>query len=318
MSKPIALITGGTGSVGPALVQSLTAVGYRVRLFSRTAPSDPLPNDAEFISGDITDAWAVADALKGVQVVFHLAALLHIPNPSPSLHNRYQQINVEGTRIVAEQASKAHVQKFIYFSTVKVYGTRKNIGITENFTPQPDTIYARTKLAGEQAALSIEGLEATILRLSAVYGPRLKGSWRRLSQAISKGWFIPIGNLQNRHSLTFVDDVARAALLVAANDGAPYRVYNVVGHESPTIEEILSAIYAANGRQLPALRLPRSLAVSGVEILERVSRLFGKQAPLSREAVRQLIEDEVYDGSRLRKLGFDPSVTLEEGWKRSG
>src|SRR5258708_14668454 len=177
MSGKIALIIGATGAIGPALVRCLITNGYSVRTYGKdSAAPDLFPDGVTQLYGDINDSRAVSDALRGVDVVFHLAALLHISNPAPELEKQYQRINVEGSRNVSEVAAKMGVQRLIYFSTVKEYGIQRRELVNESIVPHPKTLYARSKLDGENVVLSTPNLQSTVLRLSAVYGPRLKGT----------------------------------------------------------------------------------------------------------------------------------------------
>ncbi len=318
MSGEIALVTGATGALGPALVTHLLRNGYTVRSFARHPPAPSLIplREVEHVSGDVTDPTTVAQALNGVHVVFHLAALLHIENPAQDMAPRYRLVNVDGSRIVAEEAAKAGVRRLVYFSTVKVYGICQREPVTELHPTNPKTIYAQTKLEGERAVRAVEGLETVVLRLSAVYGPRLRGSWARLVRAIQRGWFLPIGNLQNVHSLTYVSDVARAAQLAAEHPGVAGGIYNVVGHETPTMREVLEAIYGLSGGRLPAMRIPARLALLSAHVAEKGMALANRRSPVTPDSVRQLIQDEAYSGAALRSLGFDTSVSLEEGWRQ--
>ena len=317
MPAPTALITGATGTLGPALAAHLSAAGWTVRATSRHAPPPGLlPADVPHFPADITDSAALTQALAGVDVVFHLAALLHIRHPDPGLEAEYERINVAGTRAVAEGAARAGVRRLVLFSTVKVYGTAQRLPVTEAQPPRPRTAYARTKLAGEAAARAVPGLEVVVLRLAATYGPRMVGSWATLTGAIQRGRYVPVGRLDNLRSLTCVADVARAALLAATAPPAAGGVFNLVGHEAASMRDILAAIYAAQGRALPVLRIPASLALSGAWVLDRGLGLLGRHIGLG-EALRQLTGDEVYSGAALRDLGFAPSVTLAEGWAKT-
>lgn len=310
------LVTGATGAVGPTLVQQLLANGYSVRTYSRhQVTSDLLPLQVDQRCGDLLDSRAVADALKGISTVFHLAAKLHIENPSPALTEEYRRVNVTGSRIMAEQAAEAGVGRFIYFSTVKVYGVHQYPPIKENHPIRPKTAYAQTKYEGELEVQQIAGLETVILRLSAVYGPRLRGAWARLIKAVQHRWFIPIGSLTNRRSLTYVEDTARVAILAAQHPQTPGHIYNVVGHSAPTQHEIMAAIYAACEQTVPSLRLPASVAQLGAGALETVFKMAGKHSPITRETISQFVEDETYSSEALSAIGFTPSVSLEEGWR---
>jgi nucleoside-diphosphate-sugar epimerase len=317
MSGKSALITGATGAIGPSLVALLLANGYVVRTYSRQPPIPGLlPVNVEHFCGDINDRETLASALTKVDVVFHLAAKLHLENPSPDMEAEYRRVNVDGTRTVAEQAAYAGVRRFIHFSTVKVYGTQRREPVTEAHSPQPKTLYARTKLEGEWTAQSINGLETVVLRLSPVYGPRLKGSWNRLVRAIRKGIFLPIGNLQNVRSLTYVDDVARAAQFAAESSRTAGEVCNVVGHEIVTMSEIYQAIYTACGRTMPAIRLPTWSASIGGLVLEKLTAFAGRQSLMTADGVRQLVESETYSGQKLRSYGFRPLSPWHESWHR--
>src|SRR5690554_915924 len=116
-----ALVTGVSGTVGPTLVRHLLAAGHRVRVLLRSEPEAGLLSaEAEQMRGDVTDAASLIPAVEGVDVVFHLAAKLHINNPSPELAKEYHRVNVEGTRNVARAAREAGVRRFIHFSTINV------------------------------------------------------------------------------------------------------------------------------------------------------------------------------------------------------
>jgi len=318
MSKGIALVTGATGAIGPSLVNYLLNHGYVVRSYGLDEPAPGLfAEQIEHFTGDINDEAHLSKALVGVDVVFHLAALLHIENPDPELAPQYYRVNVDGSRLVAEQAARAGVRRLVYFSTVKVYGVRQREPVTEDDPACPQSIYAQTKLAGEEAVHTVTGIETCVLRLSAVYGPRLKGSWSRLVDAIERRRFVPIGDLQNVHSLTFVDDVAQAALLVGHHPHAINQIYNVVGYETPTLQDILKAIYSALGRKMPSFTIPTPVALVGSNIIGRSCKLIGKQSALTAEAVHQLTVNEVYSGYKLSQLGFNPVLTLKQSWQQT-
>ncbi|MBN1679021.1 MAG: NAD-dependent epimerase/dehydratase family protein [Anaerolineae bacterium] len=318
MSTHNALVTGATGAIGPSLVNCLLREGYTVRSYGLDEPSPGLfVAPVEHITGDINDPERLSQAVAGMDTVFHLAALLHIEDPPSGLAARYQLINVDGSRVVAEQAGQAGVRRLVYFSTVKVYGVQSRTPVTEDHATNPTTLYANTKLEGEHAVKSVPDLETTILRLSAVFGPRLKGAWSRLVRAIEHGWFVPVGSQQNQHSLTYVDDVARAAAMIATLPQAANQTLNVVGYETPTMADILAAIYAALDKRIPAAHIPGWAAFSGAALIELGMHAFGKQSPVTREAVNHLIKDEVYSGAALRQLGFQSELSLPERWRNT-
>ena len=113
-------------------------------------------------------------------------------------------------------------------------------------TLQPDTFYARTKLSAEQIVLNARGADdqplGTVLRLGAVYGSRIKGNYERLTHALARHRFIPIGSGPNRRTLVYDKDVGRAAALSVTHPAAAGRVFNVTDGEFHTLNEIIESI----------------------------------------------------------------------------
>lgn len=310
---PSALVTGATGAIGVSLVHALLTAKWHVRTLSRTA--QPWLN-VEHMQGDLLDESLIKRAVEGIDVVFHLAALLHIENPSPTLEASYYRINTDATEQLAQAAYSAGVSRFTFFSTVKVYGTRSKHPLDESHPTNPQSAYAKSKLSAEQRLQSV-GIPWTILRLSPVYGPRMKGSWARMMRAIERGFFLPVGDLTNVHSLSHVDDVVQAAIFTATHSESSDQAYNLVMQETPSMQQILQAMYASVGRPMPKLRLPVPLVLSAASAADGLLGLIGKRSPISRTALIQLVDDEAYSGQKLRSLGFEPTVRLEEGWRHS-
>lgn len=308
-----ALVTGATGAIGISLVHALLAAKWRVRTLSRT--TSPKLN-IEHIQGDLLDESLIKGAVEGIDVVFHLAALLHIENPSPALEASYYRINTDATEQLAQAAYAAGVGRFVFFSTVKVYGTRSKHPIDESHSTSPLSVYAKSKLLAEQQLQAV-GIPWTVLRLSPVYGPRMKGSWARMMRAIERGFFLPVGNLTNVHSLSHVDDVVQAAIFAATHSESSDQTYNLVTQETPSMQQILQAMYASVGRPMPELRLPVPLILGAVSVADGLLGLIGKRSPVSRTAMIQLVDDEAYSGQKLRSLGFQPTVSIDEGWRYS-
>lgn len=306
------MLTGASGVLGPVVAAHLRAQGCTVRTLSRRElPALPL-----HVTCEITDAAGVARAVDGVDAVVHLAAKLHIENPSAALAGEYERVNVEGTRVVAEAAQAAGVRRFVYISTVKVYGKQQELPVDEMETPSPMTIYAQTKYAGEQEAQGA-GLEYVTLRLSAVYGAQVRGSWAKLIGAIRRGLFVPVGDGSNLRTLTYEADVAAAIALALESDAMANNVYNVAGFEAVTMDAILRSIYGVFGRSVPRVRVPKGLATAGVSAAERAFALAGRHSLLPVEAFQQLVESEVYSGAKLRALGFAPKLPFDETWRQA-
>ena len=315
------LVTGATGAVGPRVVQALREAGYRVRTLSLGAPSAGLLlDDVEVRIGDITDAAVVQAAMEDVEAVIHLAALLHIVNPPSTLRGEYERVNVGGTAAVVNAALSAGVRRVVLFSTIAVYGCATGQILTEDTLPQPDTFYAQSKLAAEQLVLQARRPDGqplgAVLRPGAVYGARARGNYRRLVQALARGRFIPLGDGHNRRTLIYDYDLAQAAVLAAQHPAAAGRIYNVSDGQFHTLNQIISAICAAMGRQPPRFSVPLGPTRVVAGVLEDVLRLVGHTSPIGRATVDKYVEDVAVDSRRVQtELGFAPRFDLYTGWR---
>ncbi len=315
------LVTGATGAVGPQIVKALLTDGYFVRTFSIDKPQlKEWSGDVEVITGDITDFAAVQTAMQDVDAVIHLAALLHIVNPTPSMQRKYESINVGGTDAVVRAAIQERVKRIVLFSTITVYGVSNRGIITESTPPNPDTFYAQTKLAAENIVMEAKGTDGrqigTILRFGAIYGSRIKGNYRRLLKSLAKGYFIPFGSGSNRRTLIYVKDVAQAAIVALKHTNAAGRIFNVSDGEYHTLNHIIETICYALDRKPPRFSLPVGPMRFVVGAVEKISGLFGYSPPITRATIDKYIEDIAVDGSLFQKqLGFVPQYDLLSGWK---
>ena len=161
-----------------------------------------------------------------MNVVFHLAAKLHINDPSPQLAAEYRRVNVEGTAQLAEAARLAGVRRLVIFSTINVYGCSPPGALLDEQSPLcGDSCYAASKIEAEKIALTT--LPAVVLRLAAVYGPSMKGNYPRLLRALQQRRFAFVGKGDNRRTLVHLEDVCAASLLAAEHPRAVGQIYNV-------------------------------------------------------------------------------------------
>lgn len=214
-------MTGADGFIGSHLVERLVLEGAHVRAFcfynSRGSlgwlddAERPVRDALDVRLGDIRDARFVAEALDGVQVVFHLAALIAIPY-SYSAAASFIDTNVTGTLNVLEASRRAGVERVIHTSTSEVYGTPATLPITEAHPLHAQSPYAASKVAADQLASAFHasyGLPVTVLRPFNTYGPRQ--SMRAvlptmLRQLLAGQTEIKLGRLDPRRDLTYVED----------------------------------------------------------------------------------------------------------------
>jgi nucleoside-diphosphate-sugar epimerase len=321
---PFILITGATGAVGPLVVNAFHDAGYFIRTLSidPTPPVGIWPVGIETRVGDVTEKSVVQAAMKDVGFVIHLAAILHMVNPRPELRAKYERINVGGTATVVEAAVKAGVRRIVLFSTISVYGPSCGCAINEKSPTHPDTFYAQTKRAAEHIVLDARAVDGqplgTVLRLGAVYGSRIKGNYERLTHALARHRFIPIGNGLNRRTLVYDKDVGRAAVLAVSHPASAGRIYNVTDGTFHTLKDIIGSICYAIGRKPPRLSLPTGLSRVSAGLLEKAGRSIGLKLPAIRAMIDKYTEDIAVDGSLIQKeLGFTPQYDLKTGWEET-
>lgn len=311
------LVTGATGALGPAMLEALFLAGWEVRALVRR-PDAVLPAAVERSVGDLSDRVALAAAVRDTDAVVHLAALLHITDPPPAMRAQYHEVNVAGTRHLAAAAAEAGVRRLVVASTAALYGPTM-VPADEATPPHPDSLYSESKLAAESAALAVHRagtLDVSVLRLSAVYGPGIKGNYWRLLRALAVGRFVPLGSGLSRRSLVYESDAAAAFVQALRHPAAAGRVYNVSDGSPHQLREIVRSMCDALGRREPSLRIPVAPALVGARLIESATRALGRTPPVTTAAIHKYLESSVIDSSRIaRELGFAPQVNLAAGWR---
>jgi UDP-glucose 4-epimerase len=317
------LVTGATGAVAPQVVKSLHDAGYRLRVLVHRKPLNAaMPPGIEFVPGDITDPDSMKTAVQGMNYIVHMAALLHVVNPRPESRAEYYRINVDGVRIISEQAYKCGVDRMILFSTIAVYGRGNGRLLTEDSPLNPDTLYGETKLAAERIVIASQRQDGlpmgVVLRLAAVYGADVKGNYRTLVHALARGRFVPLGKGDNRRTVVYDKDVAQATLLALESPIAIGKVYNVTDGETHTVRAINHTICNALGRHPPRVYLPLKPVQIVISLLEKAAYLLGRTPPISRAMIDKYVEDVAVDGSLIQsELGFRPAYNLDSGWREA-
>jgi UDP-glucose 4-epimerase len=247
------LVTGADGFIGSHLAERLVAEGASVRVFclynSRGSAGwlDDIPGttrqrlDIRF--GDIRDAGFVEAATAGIEVVFHLAALIAIPY-SYAAPESFIDTNVRGTLNALEAARSAGVRRFVQTSTSEVYGTPIELPIRETHPLQAQSPYAASKIAADQLALSFQrsfGLPAVVLRPFNTYGPRQSDRAvlpTMIRQLLAGRREVRLGRLDPRRDLTFVADTVEGFVRAATADGIDGRTIQLGTGRTTSIGEL--------------------------------------------------------------------------------
>ena len=322
-----AVVTGGGGFLGRAIVEMLLERGDEVAILSRSRYPEVEALGAEGLSFDLSqDCPGLAEALAGADVVFHVAARAGVWGPREA----FWSINVDGTRRVMEAARAAGVGRFVYTSSPSaVWSGDDEVGLSEADCPYPETYlttYPETKAAAERLVLGAadgEGFATTALRPHLIWGPGDPHLVPRVLERGRAGRLRIVGEGKNRVGLTYVDNAAWAHLLAAdalapgsANDG---KAYFITDDEPVVLWEWINTLFAALGVPPVTKRVSTAMAVRAGAAAEWVWRTFGRpgEPPMTRFVARQLSTHHHYDLSAARHdFGYQQKVDPEVGWER--
>jgi nucleoside-diphosphate-sugar epimerase len=316
-----ALITGGTGFIGSRLALRCRAEGMQVLALGLRRVKAEAENAAE-LAGlgvevrevPVSDPAALAAAMRGVDVVFHLAAAQHEANVPDEY---FRAINVDGTRNVLEAALSARVARVVHASTIGVYRWRPGDTVSESTPLEPDHVYGITKLAGEQVVREYMGrLPCAIARISETYGPGDRRLLKLYAQA-QRGFCLQIGGGANLHHLVFIDDLVTGLLLAARSPSAPGRSFVLAGPEAVTSRAMLEAVLRSLDRDGRILPLPLAPLMAAARALEGVLRPLGVQPPLHPRRMDFFRRSFAFTLEEAKELGYQPRVGLDEGMQET-
>jgi nucleoside-diphosphate-sugar epimerase len=308
------LVTGATGFMGTSLVHRLLAERERVRMLVRSpTKAKPLTDaGAEAIVGDVTDPAAVAEAVDGTRLVYHLAGRL-FESCVPA--REYHAIHVEGTKLLLERCVQSGVERFVHCSTTGVLGVTGDGPADERAPYRPTNAYEATKAEAEQMvrARSRDGFPAVIARPGLVYGP---GDLHLLPffRAVLRRRFRPIGRRPVWLHPTYIDDMTEALVRCARCEEAVGDCFHLAGREPVPLAGLAEAIARAGGTRLPRGHIPLPAAHAVAAVGDRLPGELRRSAPLTTSRLDFLTHSRVYDVTKAeRMLGFAASTDLTTG-----
>jgi nucleoside-diphosphate-sugar epimerase len=321
-----ALVTGGGGFLGGAIVRLLLAKGAQVRVLARGEYPELAALGADCRRGSIEDPKAVSAACGGCDTVFHAAAKVGMWGP----YKEFYAANVEGTANLLAAAKAAGAARFVFTSTPSVIFPGGDVEGWNESSPYPekfDSFYARTKALAEKLVLAADSpLFSTVsLRPHLVWGP---GRDHMISTIIEKGKagrLRRIGDFNRLIDVTYIDDAARAHWLAAERlrPGAACagKAYFISQGDPRPNWDIVNMILAAAGIPPVTRKVPYAAARAAAAALEAFWRLTGARGepPLTLFVLQQLTCAHWFDISAARRdLGYGPEVSVEEGMRRLG
>ena len=319
-----ALVTGGGGFLGGAVVRALVARGDEVVSLARSDYPALRELGVQTVRGDLADPPAVLSAAQGCDVVLHVAAKAGIWGSAAD----FERSNVEGTRSVVAACRTLGISRLVHTSTPSVVHDGGSIAGGDESLPYArhfSSDYPRTKAVAERLVLGAadDALATVALRPHLVWGPGDTQLVPRILQRARAGRLRLVAGGTAVIDTTYVDD-AVAAHLDAADRLAPGaacsgRAYFITSGEPRPVRDVVNAILAAAGLPPETRSVPLPVAEAAGGALERVWRLLRRQddPPMTRFLARQLATDHWFDISAARRdLGYAPAVGLDEGFRR--
>ncbi len=318
------LVTGGSGFIGTALSRRLLSAGHGVRILALRNTAAEIANveelvqrGAQFIEGSVDDEACRREALAGVNVVHHIAAVMREADIPDSA---FWKINVDATKNLVAECRALKVERFVYCSTMGVTGDTRGTRVDETAPYRPKDIYTRTKAATEEWLLDEvgrTGFPATAVRPADVYGP---GDQRllKLFQMIQKGSFFYLGSGEGRRHMVYIDDLVDGMLAAQETKAALGEVFLLAGPSPIALRDLVERIARALSVPAPSRKLPfgpvRALSV----LVEAACRPLGIQPPIYPRRVDFYAHDYDFDiGKAERILGYRPKVDMDEGISRT-
>ncbi len=256
------IVTGADGFIGSHLVEHLLEIGCKVKAFAYynsfnswgwldTLPKEKL-SQIEIFTGDVRDPNGVRTALKDVDVVFHLAALIAIPYSYHSPDN-YIDTNVKGTLNILQAAKDFNIEKVLVTSTSEVYGTALYVPIDEKHPKQGQSPYSATKIGADSIAESFYrsfNMPVTIVRPFNTFGPRQSARAvipTIITQLLNGHKEIKLGSLHPTRDLLYVKDTAAGFAAIAESDNTNGQEINIATQEEISIGDLAQKLITLTG-----------------------------------------------------------------------
>ncbi|MFC1705613.1 NAD-dependent epimerase/dehydratase family protein [Planctomycetota bacterium] len=320
-----ALVTGGGGFLGSAIVRMLRARGDTVTSYSRGTYPELEALGVEHVRGDLSDVETLSQAVLGCSVVFHVAAYAGVG----CRYAKYHAANVVGTENVMEACRRGGIKRLVHTSTPSVVFSGKDIeGLDESVPYGEDFLgahYPRTKAEAERKVLAANGEElATVaLRPRMIWGPGDNHLIPRLLARARAGRLRRVGDGKNVVDTAYIDDAAEAHLLAAdalePGSKVSGRAYFIAQGEPVPMWELIDRILQAAGLEPVKRSVPFWLAYAAGWLLEGIYGGLRLEAepPMTRFVAVQLGLSSWFDISAAKRdFGYEPRVSVEEGLKR--
>lgn len=305
------LITGGSGFLGVALARKLRELGYDVYVYD-LVKSPRLPDDVEFIEGDVRDIDNLKSATKGVEVIYHLAALIPQRRRKEDIMTA---VNVGGTKNALNCAVENNVKRFVYTSSVQVYGKFEG-AVKEDAEKNPIGCYAKNKLESEKLCFEYfkkYNLGISILRAPTIIGPEIDDKYvvNMLSIIKNNGILPAIGSGMQKYSAIHISDCVDAIILVSEDKNAIGEIFNIGCEDVLSQIELVQELKNYGKSKVKIIKLNKNITVNFLRVLD-----FLKISPVEQVYIELSPYSSIMDVSKIKeKLNFKPQINYIDAWK---
>ncbi len=309
------LVIGSEGFIGGYLTRDLLNRGDEV-IGLDSGQADQPRSGYELIRGDLMDTDALRRAAEGADMVINLAAKHHDFGIS---RDDFFLINEEGTRKILNVLSELGIGKFIFFSSVAVYGDLDHCS-NEDCVPNPANDYGESKWAAEkliQAWVADDPKrEVLVIRPTVVYGPHNYANMYRLIDMIYKRRFFFVGKGDNIKTVSYVENLSAAVVFLMDRMKPGMDVYNYADEPHYTSAQIVRFITDSLGRKPYEWHLPLKPILMVTGLVDVLAKVTGINFPITANRIYKINAVTWHGAGKLRRLGFEPQVTVEEGLRR--
>jgi nucleoside-diphosphate-sugar epimerase len=312
------LITGATGYIGSSVLLSISGIN-RIVALARKQSKNLVKKVDKIIVGDLKNLsdndnlyQKILSELKETQVVLHIAGLAHKyeKKQSNSLNN-YRKINRNSTVFLAKMASEAGVKRFVFISTIAVYGDYSTNPLNETDSPKPLSHYAISKLEAEQGLLELSSktaMEVVIIRPPLVYGPNAPGNFGRLTNYVKIGIPLPFGLAKNKRSFIAIDNLVDFIFLCIDTEKSPNaknQIFLICDGEDVSTRDFLIYLSNALKKKIYLVPIPPKL----IKVLFKFVR--------KEKMYLKLFESfQINNSKAIKLLGWEPVIKMNEQMKK--